>query len=127
MTLLRGKQLHLCSCNRTMPLDAQALGRALGLDAAPQVGTALCQHEIARFADGVGGDALVACMQESRLLGDAAEKGGRTHTIRFVDIREAGGWSAEAKAATPKLAALLAAAALPDPDPVPVVSYKSAG
>jgi ferredoxin len=127
MTRLYGKQLHLCSCNRTMALDAKALGRALGLDAAPEVATALCQHELARFAADVSGDALVACMQESRLLGDAAEKGGRTHTIRFVDIREAGGWSAEAKAATPKLAALLAAAALPDPDPVPVVSYESAG
>lgn len=127
MTRLHGKQLHLCSCNRTMALDAKALGRALGLDAPPEVATALCQHELARFADNVNGDALVACMQESRLLGDAAEKGGRTHTIRFVDIREAGGWSAEASVATPKLAALLAAAALPDPDPVPAVSYKSAG
>jgi ferredoxin len=127
MSRLCGKQLHLCSCNGTMPLDAPALGRALELDAAPKIATALCQHELARFGDAVEGDALVACTQESRLLGDAAEAGGRTQTIRFVNIRETAGWSAEAPAATPKIAALLAAAALPDPDPVPAVAYKSEG
>ncbi|MGH8665775.1 MAG: 4Fe-4S binding protein [Burkholderiales bacterium] len=127
MTILRGQQLHICSCNATMPLDAQALGRALGLDGAPEIATALCQSGLAQFAGRVCGDALVACTQESRLLGDTAEERGRTQTIRFVNIRETGGWSAQAKAATPKIAALLAAAALPDPDPVPAVSYQSAG
>ena len=72
MSSLRGKQLHVCSCNATMPLDAQALGRALALDRAPEVATALCQRDLAKFADTVSGDALVACMQESRLLGDTA-------------------------------------------------------
>ncbi len=127
MSTLDGKQLHLCSCNATMPLDAQALGRALGLEGTPPVATALCQRELARFAEAVSGDALVACTQESRLLGDCAEERGRTQTIRFVNIRETAGWSAQARAATPKIAALLAAAALPDPDPVPLVSYASAG
>jgi ferredoxin len=127
MSGLRGKQLHVCSCNGTMPLDAQALGRALALERAPDVATALCQRDLAKFADTVSGDALVACTQESRLLGDTAEERGRTQTIRFVNIRESGGWSQQAKAVTPKIAALLAAAALPDPDPVPAVSYKSEG
>ncbi|MCC6535402.1 MAG: 4Fe-4S binding protein [Burkholderiales bacterium] len=127
MTSLRGKQLHVCSCNATIPLDAQALGRVLGLEQAPEVATALCQRELAKFADAVSGDALVACTQESKLLGDIAEERGRTQTIRFVNIREAGGWSAQARAATPKIAALLAAAGLPDPDPVPAVSYNSEG
>lgn len=127
MSVLHDKKLHLCSCNATMALDAEALGRALGLDAAPSIATSLCQRNLAQFADGVGGDALVACTQESRLLGDVAEETGRTRTIHFLNIRETGGWSAEAKAATPKIAALLAAAALPDPDPVPVVSYRSGG
>ena len=52
---------------------------------------------------------------------------GKTQTIRFVNIRETGGWSAEARAATPKIAALLAMAALPEPEPVPRVGYKSDG
>src|SRR5690606_16765954 len=127
MTLLRGKQLHLCSCNGTMPLDAGALGRALGLDAAPPVARALCQRELDRFTEGVSGDALVACTQEARLLGECAQERGRTQSIQFVNIRESAGWSAQAPEATPKIAALLAAAALPDPDPVPVVSYRSSG
>lgn len=124
---LSEKNLHLCSCNGTMPLDAAALARALQLATPPEIATSLCQRQLTQFADGVAGDALVACTQEARLLGDVAEEGGRTHAIHFVNIRETGGWSAEAKAATPKIAALLAMAALPDPDPVPGVSYKSAG
>jgi ferredoxin len=47
--------------------------------------------------------------------------------IRFVNIRETGGWSAEAQQVTPKMAALLAAARLPDPEPVPEVEYQSEG
>jgi ferredoxin len=44
-----------------------------------------------------------------------------------VNIRETGGWSRDAAQAMPKIAALLAAAHLPDPEPVPTVTYKSAG
>lgn len=121
------KNLHLCSCNGTMPLDGEALARALNLATPPAIGNSLCQRQLSQFADGVAGDALVACTQETRLLGEVAEEGGRTHAIHFVNIRETGGWSAQAKAATPKIAALLAMAALPDPDPVPGVSYKSGG
>ena len=44
-----------------------------------------------------------------------------------MNIREAGGWSSEAQNASPKLAALLAAAHLPEPDPVPAVPFKSEG
>jgi ferredoxin len=122
-----GKTLFVCNCNRTMPLDGTALGRALELPAAPLVHTMLCQRELAAFSAGAQGDVLVACTQEQRLLGDVAEEGKRAREIRFVNIRETGGWSAEAAAATPKIAALLAMAALPDPDPVPSVGYRSEG
>ena len=47
--------------------------------------------------------------------------------IHFVNIREMAGWSAEAKQATPKIAALIAAASLPPPEPVPAVEYRSEG
>lgn len=47
--------------------------------------------------------------------------------IRFVNLRETGGWSRDGVGATPKLAALIAAAQLPPPEPVPTVSYRSAG
>jgi ferredoxin len=51
--------------------------------------------------------------------------------IRFVNIRETAGWSKDAKttpmSVVPKIAALIAAAQLPEPDPVSTVSYRSAG
>jgi ferredoxin len=124
---LADKTLHLCSCNTTMPLDAEALARALELSGAPAINARLCQKELAAFADRAAGDVVVACTQEARLFGDVAEEGGRTQTIRFVNIRETGGWSAEARAATPKIAALLAVAGMPEPEPVPRVDYRSEG
>jgi len=124
---LADKHLHLCSCNGTMPLDATALARALELSGAPLVQTMLCQKELAAFAGRAEGDVVVACTQEARLFGDVAEEGGKTQTIRFVNIRETAGWSGEAKAATPKIAALLAVAGLPEPVPVPRVTYRSEG
>ena len=121
------RQLYLCSCNGTLPIDATAIARALDLPATPPVRTMLCQKELAAFADGARGDVLVACTQEARLCEETAEEGARTQTIRFVNLREAGGWSPEARGATPKLAALIAAASLPEPAPVAQVSYASRG
>jgi hypothetical protein len=70
---LAGKKLHLCSCNRTMPVDAAALARALDLPAPPPVASMLCQKELAAFADHAAGEVVVACTQEARLFGDVAE------------------------------------------------------
>ena len=122
-----GRKLFLCSCNGTMPVDGDALAEALELDANPGVHTMLCQRELGRFVAGAQGDIVAACTQEQQLLSDAAFEGGKAQAIRFVNIRETGGWSNEARDATPKIAALLAMAALPDPDPVPSVSYQSGG
>jgi ferredoxin len=122
-----GKSLFLCSCNGTQPLDAAALARALELPDAPRVSTMLCQKEMPSFAEGAHGDVLVACTQEARLFEELADEGARTQTIRFVNLREAGGWSPEARGATPKLAALIAAASLPEPAPVARVAYESKG
>ena len=79
---------------------------------------------------------MVACTQEQRLFLELnAETEGapgvQERPIRFVNLRETGGWSKDVRARpatlTPKLAALLAAAQLPDPEPVATVSYRSAG
>jgi ferredoxin len=121
------KKLYLCSCNGTMPIDPKAIAAALSLGTVPPLRTMLCQKELAAFADDAAGDVVVACTQEARLFGDVAEEGGRTQTIRFVNLRETGGWSAEARSAAPKTAALLALAGLPEPDPVPMVAYRSQG
>ncbi|MCM5678868.1 4Fe-4S binding protein [Schlegelella sp. S2-27] len=126
----------LCNCNRTMPLDGPALTKALGADGgAPiPVHTTLCRREAGAFqrAARSGDDLLVACTQESRLFLELNQEtegapGVAERPIRFVNIRETGGWSRDAVGATPKLAALIAAAQLPDPEPVPTVSYRSGG
>ena len=120
------KALFLCTCNGTMPLDRDAIAQGLGV-AAPPLHAVMCQRELDRFANGAAGDVVVACTQEERLFTQIAEAGGKAQSIRFVNIRESAGWSAEARRATPKIVALLAAAMLPDPDPVPRVAYKSEG
>ena len=123
------RQVNLCSCNRTMPFDAEAFAKAAASAGAASVQTfdAMCQHELARFGDAVDGDTLVACTQESRLLGEAASDSPKVSTMRFFNIREKAGWSKEASFATPKIAALIAQAMLPDPAPTTQVSYISAG
>lgn len=111
-----------------MPLDAKILGRALDEDLT--LHSTLCRREAGAFQQAVktGADVVVACTQEKRLFGELGQQTeGALSPIRFVNIRETGGWSRDAKGAMPKLAALLAAAKLPEPEPVPTVTYKSAG
>lgn len=111
-----------------MPLDPKVLGQAL--DEKLTQHSTLCRREAPAFQQAIrtGDDVVVACTQEKRLF---AELGTRTEgaisPIRFVNIRETGGWSRDAASAMPKLAALLAAAHLPEPEPVATVTYKSAG
>jgi ferredoxin len=119
----------ICDCNKTMPLDPKGLGAAL--DETLTLHSTLCRREAGAFqqALGQGEDLVVACTQEARLFGEIAEQteGVQAVPIRFVNIRETGGWSKDAAKAMPKMAALLAAARLPEPEPVPTVTYKSAG
>lgn len=122
----------VCDCNHTMPLDAARLSSALGQEITPH--SQLCRREIARFQHAAQDTEplLVACMQEAQLFAAvAAQTEGvpspDVRPIRFVNIRETAGWSRQAKVAAPKMAALLAAAALPDPEPVPTASYSSRG
>jgi ferredoxin len=123
------KSKLICNCNRTMPLDGKALAGALKLDATPNIASELCRKHVAAFEAAVkkGDDLVVACTQEAPLFSELHEQlkgGGR---LKFVNIRETAGWSSDAKAATPKIAALLALADAPEPEPVPAVSYKSDG
>ncbi|MDC6170613.1 4Fe-4S dicluster domain-containing protein [Paucibacter sp. XJ19-41] len=127
----------ICDCNKTMPLDSRQLIQALGPEAGAgleTLHTTLCRREAGAFqrAAKSGEDLLVACTQESRLFLDLNEQtagapGLTERPIRFVNIRETGGWSKDAKDAGPKFAALLAVAQLPEPEPVTTVSYRSQG
>lgn len=123
------KDKLICNCNKTMPLDAGALASALKLDATPNIASELCRKHVAAFEAAVknGGDLVVACTQEAPLFSELHEQLQGAGSLKFVNIRETAGWSGDAKAATPKIAALLALADVPEPEPVPAVSYKSEG
>ncbi|RYY64267.1 MAG: 4Fe-4S ferredoxin, partial [Comamonadaceae bacterium] len=118
----------ICDCNKTMPLDPLVLGAVL--DEKLTLHSTLCRREAGAFQQAVrsGDDVVVACTQEKRLFAElGTQTEGAVSPVHFVNIRETGGWSRDARSAMPKLAALLAAARLPEPEPVPTVTYKSAG
>src|SRR4030095_4263648 len=81
----------ICDCNRTMPLEPQALGKAL-TETLPLHST-LCRREAASFQRAIqSGDAGGgACTEEKRLFGELAGKTtGAGSPIRVGDIRESG-------------------------------------
>ncbi|MDB5810939.1 MAG: 4Fe-4S dicluster protein [Betaproteobacteria bacterium] len=122
-------KLLLCNCNRTLPLDGKTVGTALNTSAPPHLYSELCKKHIAAFESAVksGSDVLVGCTQEAPLFRELQHQEQGAGSLRFANIREMAGWSAEAKSAAPKIAALLAIADLPQPAPVPVVTYESKG
>ena len=125
---LESKTLKLCSCNGTIALDAKRLAAALKGAQPIKVHTELCRKEAGAYSAALGeADVLVACTQEAPLFAELAANANSQAKLGFFNIREAAGWSAEGAQAGPKIAALVAAAALPEPEPVPEVSYKSGG
>jgi ferredoxin len=118
--------LMVCTCEKTMPLDARAIGGACTgrITQANQ----LCGLEIERFkaalADGVA--ITIACTQEAPLFREVAGGLAPSSALTFVNIRETAGWSKDASAAGPKTAALIAAAA-EDTPPIALVTLESNG
>ena len=111
-----------------MPLLEKILGQALNEELT--LHSTLCRRDAGAFQQAIksGAEVVVACTQEKRLFAElGGETVGATSPIKFVNIRETGGWSKDAARAMPKIAALLAAAHLPDPEPVATVTYKSTG
>ena len=116
-------QKLVCNCNGTMPLDGKALGLTMH--------TSLCRQEIGSVIKAFdGSDSIViACTQERALFSELAEQSEKplVAPLRFVNIREVAGWTQEAQSSTPKIAALLALADMPEAEPVSVVNYESQG
>jgi hypothetical protein len=118
--------LMICTCEKSMQLDARAIGRACSgrITQANQ----LCGLEIDQFkaalADGV--PITVACIQEAPLFREVAEDLVPSSALTFVNIRETAGWSKDAAAAGPKAAALIAAAG-EDTPPIALVTLESRG
>lgn len=118
-------RLLVCSCEMTMPLDAQAIGR--GCTAHMTQANQLCGLDLAQFKAALTeGEAItVACTQEAPLFKEVAEEFPDI-PLTFVNIRETGGWSKDAAAAGPKAAALIAAASEEMP-PILLVTLESSG
>ena len=109
-----------------MPLNEAALARGCG--GVLQRGDQLCRRELGRFKEATasGAPVTVGCTQEAPVFAEAASDIGAESRISYANIRENAGWSKDAALAAPKMAALLAAAAVETP-PVPVVSLESKG
>ena len=121
------RHIVLCTCEDTMPLDPGAVRRGCS-GALVTSAHCLCRTELERFRT-IAKDPTsltIACTQEAAVFTAAAGELGRATPIDFVNLRETAGWSAEAAEAGPKMAALLAAAAVPVPE-VSHVTLKSEG
>jgi hypothetical protein len=119
-------QILICSCEDTMPLDADAVRR--GCRAPVATAHHLCRTEIERFraVAAEGTPIIVGCTQEAPLFSEVAAEQEQPAPLTFVNLRETAGWSDQRAKAGPKMAALIAAAAEPVPD-FSLVSLSSEG
>lgn len=124
----RKKSYLICDCEHSISLDAETLAKALTLDEAPRLNTQLCRAQIETFQEkaGEGAPFIAACTQEAPFFQELLAERPDAPDAAFVNIREYAGWSDEGQTAMPKVAALLAEAALEAP-PAPTVSMASEG
>ncbi|WP_255569368.1 4Fe-4S dicluster domain-containing protein [Neoroseomonas alba] len=108
-----------------MRLDGKAIARGCGAEL--RTAEQLCMAQLDRFmaALATGRPLTVACTAQAPLFAQEAAEADAPTPI-FVNVREHAGWSAEGRAAGPKMAALLAAAAEPMPA-TPLVPLESKG
>jgi ferredoxin len=119
--------IFVCSCEDSMAPDAATIGKACGAEA--RAAEQLCRRQLDRFLaalEQAPPAITVACRQEAPLFAQEAEAAGYAGSLSFADIRESAGWSDEGAKAGAKMAALLAAAAVPMP-PTPLVGLESKG
>ncbi len=107
------RRLLVCNCEKSMTMRGATLAQAFGVEDL-RVHTQLCRSEIGTYEDALkeGESLCVACTQESPLFSEIAEEAGREAPV-YVNIREMAGWSADNADPSPKMAALIAAAAMP--------------
>lgn len=117
------KTLLLCSCDKTQPLDLEALKAAAQADEAIKVDQ-LCGSDMAIAAQQLNGDSqlVIACQQQAalfeRLADEIQSETGKRADVQFVDLRDRAGWApkgAKPKRITAKQSALLALTGLPSP------------
>jgi ferredoxin len=125
-----GEHFKICNCNRSMPLaadTAEKLSAALGAQML-SVSRQLCSRDAAGFLDAAmsGNTVVVGCTQERPLFNELAQENKAYAPLRFVDLKSVGD-ARNRFQVLPKIAALLADAAMPAAEPVPSVNYVSRG
>lgn len=115
-----------CTCEGTMNPDANALARA-GCSGAAAVNQ-LCRTNLDHFraALATGFPVTVTCTQEAPLFNEIAADEAPDVPLAFVNIRETAGWTAQADTSGPKMAAMVAAAAVA-PAPFGITTLESRG
>lgn len=100
-----------------MPLDEGAFRRGCAGSEIRAGNRQLCRSQLDRFRAALdeGRAITVACTQEAPLFEEVAAEAGFTGELVFANIREQAGWSVDAAAAGPKMAAVAAASAVPMP------------
>jgi len=112
----RARTVLTCTCENTMAPDDVALGKA-GCGGDPAA-FQLCRANLDRFqaALAIGEPITVTCTQEAPLFREVAQAEAPDVDLRFVNIRETAGWTEEAAQSGPKMAAIVAAAAVQPAD-----------
>ena len=124
----RPRKVLICSCEDTMPLDGDGVARGLprrrgrrrrAICAAPS-------SSASAPASPAAGRSPSPARRKRRCSPRSPARPKARRASTFVNIRETAGWSKDADAAGPKMAALIAAAAEPMPE-VAFVSLDSEG
>jgi ferredoxin len=107
------RTILVCSCEQSMPLNLELLTKA-AKGARVVAAKHLCGPELETFRKAAAsGCVTVACTAQRPLFQEIAEDDQLAAALTFTNIRETAGWSTEATEAGPKMAALLAMAAIP--------------
>lgn len=120
------RTILLCSCEGTMPLDPATVAKGCGKARVVPV-KHLCGPELDLYRKTAShGAVTVACTAQRALFEEVAADGNLQAALTFANVRETAGWSSEATNAAPKMAALLAMAAITVPAPT-AVTFSSEG
>ncbi len=119
------KSLITCDCLGSFTIDREALARDTGLNVPPTCRN-LCQNQIDKAAAAVqSGDAIICCTQEAQVFSELAQDLDLP-APPMMDLRDRAGWTSDAAATGPKMAALVAEAMLP-PSPEKTTDVISEG
>jgi ferredoxin len=122
---MENSKILLCDCLKSQSIDAEQLESATGITCS-KVYSELCRSEAAVAEEALqAGNVIIACQQERQTFEELAEE-LEAGEPGFIDLRDRAGWTESTGSTTPKMAALIAEAALEGPG-TKVVEVSSSG